>query len=72
MMPDHYTLPLREKPEILELKAEMDIQRLTRYDFLRRVSERVRAFHGQAEGTDAYFDNRLYASLFICFSYRDK
>ena len=31
-------------PESLEPKAEMDIQRLTRYDFLRRVSERVRAF----------------------------
>ena len=55
----------------MELKAEMDIQRLSRYDLLRRVSERVRAFHGQAEGTDAYFDNRLYASLFICFSYRN-
>ena len=55
----------------MELKAEMDVKRLSRYDLLRRVSERVRAFHGQAEGTDAYFDNRLYASLFICFSYRN-
>ena len=53
----------------MELKAEMDIQRLSRYDLLRRVSERVRAFHGQAVGTDVFIDNRLYASLFICFFY---
>ena len=60
-------LPLAES---LEPKAEMDIQRLTRYDFLWRVSERVWVFHAQAEGTDAFIDNRVYASLFICFSYR--